>query len=270
MTIRSNPIGVFDSGMGGLTCVRQLVKLLPTEDIVYLGDTARVPYGNKSPNTIIKFSIQNSLYLLRFKIKLIVVACNTSSSFALDKLKTIFGIPIIGVIEPGVKRALELTKNKRIGIIGTNATINSLAYQKKLIAAGSAVKVFAQSCPLFVPLAEEGWIRGRITEDIAKKYLAPLKNKNIDTLVLGCTHYPLLKSAIAKVMGRSIRLVDSAEELALDVKALMRSKGIASDRKIKGKIRFFLTDEPYKFKKTGERFLGRKLESVYPVKENEF
>lgn len=265
-----SPIGVFDSGMGGLTTVRQLVKLMPSEDIVYLGDTARVPYGNKSKKTIIKFSIQNSLYLLKFKIKLIVIACNTSSSFALDKLKETLRIPIIGVIEPGVKKALNLTKNKRIGVIGTNATINSKAYQNRIIKIDPSVKVFTQSCPLFVPLAEEGWLNEKVTLDVARKYLAPLKDKNIDALILGCTHYPLLKIPISKVMGESVKLVDSARELALSVKQLMEEKKITADKGRKGKVKFYLTDEPYKFKKIGERFLKQKLNCVYSVKESDY
>lgn len=259
----NNPIGVFDSGMGGLTVVRQLIKFLPKEDIVYLGDTARLPYGNKSKNTIINFSIQNVLYLLKFRVKLIVVACNTSSSFALDKLKRAFKVPVIGVIEPGVKKALESTKNRRIGVIGTSATINSNAYQNRIINANSSVRVFAQSCPLFVPLVEEGWLNEKVTFDIIKKYLSPLKNNKIDTLILGCTHYPLLKSLIKKAMGPGVKLIDSATHVALCVKGLMQEKGISSARKAKGKAKFFLTDEPYRFEKIGERFFGQKLDYVY-------
>lgn len=260
------PIGVFDSGMGGLTTVKQLIRLLPNEDIIYLGDTARVPYGNKSKKTIIKFSIQNVLYLLKFKVKLILVACNTSSSLALNTLKKRFKIHIVGVVEPGVKKALELSKNKRIGIIGTNATIDSNAFQNRIIRIDPSVKVFAKSCPLFVPLVEEGWFRKKVTLDVIKKYLIPLKNKAIDTLILGCTHYPLLISSIRRVMGPHVKLVNYAEQIALGAKQLMEEAGIASSKKRKGKIKFFLTDKPYMFKKIGQRFLGQKFSSVQTVK----
>ncbi len=258
----NRPIGVFDSGMGGLTAVKQLIKFLPKEDIVYLGDTARVPYGNKSKKTVIKFSIQNTQYLLKFKVKLIIMACNTSSSLALNTLRKRFKIPIIGVIEPGVKKALESTRNKRIGVIGTNATIDSNAFQNRIIKTDPSVKVFAQSCPLFVPLVEEGWLREGITLDIIKKYLTPLKNRAIDTLILGCTHYPLLKSSIRKVMGPRVKLVDYAKQLALSVKQLMDKNCIASDKNRKGKLKIFLTDKPYKFETIAEEFLGRKLSTT--------
>ena len=270
MNRKNRPIGVFDSGLGGLTAIKQLIRFLPKEDIIYLGDTARLPYGNKSKRTIIKFSTQNTLYLLRFNVKLIVIACNTSSSFALNALKKNYKIPIIGVIEPGVRKALELTGNKRIGVIGTNATIGSNAYQKRILKADSSIKIFAQSCPLFVPLVEEGWLEEKATSNIIRKYLAPLKNKGIDTLILGCTHYPLLKSSIKKIMGPAVKLVDSAREVALSAKQLLDEKDIASGQNRKGEIKFFLTDEPCRFKAVGEKFLGKKFARVYRVKENEY
>ncbi len=266
----NKPIGVFDSGLGGLTVVRQLVKLLPREDIIYLGDTARVPYGNKSKSTIVKFSIQNALYLLKYKVKLIVIACNTSSSFALESLSKNFKVPLIGVIEPGVKKALETSTAKRIGIIGTKATIDSKAYQNRIKRQAPLIKVFAQSCPLFVPLIEEGWLSEKVTVDIIKKYLTPLKKNMVDTLILGCTHYPLLKPSIKKVIGKDIRLVDSAKEVALNVKHLIGSLGIASKQSRRGKVKFYLTDKPYRFKKIGEKFLGRQLKFVYLVKESDY
>ncbi len=267
---KNRPIGVFDSGLGGLTAVKQLIRFLPKENIVYLGDTARLPYGNKSKRTIIKFSIQNTLYLFKFNVKLIVIACNTSSSFALNELKNNYRIPIIGVIEPGVRKALELTVNKRIGVIGTNATIDSNAYQKRILKADPSIKIFAQSCPLFVPLVEEGWLGEKVTLDIIRKYLAPLKNKGIDTLILGCTHYPLLKSSIKKIMGPTIKLVDSARQVALSAKRLLDEKDIVSEHNRKGKAKFFLTDRPYKFKAIAERFLGQKFACVYRVKESDY
>ncbi len=269
MIDNNRPIGVFDSGLGGLTAVRQLIKILPNEDIVYLGDTARVPYGNKSKKAIIKFSTQNTLYLLKFKVKLIVLACNTSSSFALNRLKYNFKIPILGVITPGVKAALEVTRNKRIGIIGTNVTIDSNAYQNKIINADPSIKIFAKSCPLFVPIIEEGWLSGKITSSVIRKYLMPLKNAKIDTLILGCTHYPLLKPAIRNIMGPGVKLIDSAKELAISVKQLMDKEGIACKRKTKGKARFYLSDKPYRFKSTGEKFLGQEMSHVFSAKESE-
>ncbi len=268
--VKNKPIGVFDSGLGGLTVVRQLIKLLPGEDIIYLGDTARVPYGNKSKSTIIKFSVQNALYLLRHKVKLIVIACNTSSSFALSELSKNFKVPLVGVIEPGVKKAQQATIAKRIGIIGTKATIDSRAYQNRIKRQAPLIKVFAQSCPLFVPLIEEGWLNEEVTVDVIKKYLTPLKKNRIDALILGCTHYPLLKPSIKKVMGKNVRLVDSAKEVALSVKYLINDLGIASEKPGNGKVKFFLTDKPYRFKKIGEKFLGRQLKFVYLVKESDY
>jgi len=270
MSPASRPIGVFDSGIGGLTVVRQLIKFLPNEDIVYLGDTARVPYGNKSKKTIIKYSVQNTQYLLKFNVKLIVIACNTSSSLAKALLKRCFKIPIIGVIEPGIKKALELTRNRRIGVIGTNATINSNVYQGRIAAIAPSVKVFAKSCPLFVPLAEEGWLREEVTLRIIEKYLAHFKKNRIDTLILGCTHYPLLKSSIRRVIGPAIKLVDSAAEVALNVKELIEKEAIFSGKNRKGKVKFFLTDKPYQFENTAARFLGGKLKRIYRLKENSY
>lgn len=262
----NRPIGIFDSGIGGLTAVRQLIKFLPNEDIIYLGDTARVPYGNKSESTVKRFSIENALYLLKHNVKLIIVACNTSSSLAINELKKKFKIPIVGVIDPGVKNALAQTNNKRIGIIGTNATIDSGAYQRRILQADPSIKVFAVSCPLFVPLVEEGWLDKNITIDIIRKYLISLKKKNIDTLILGCTHYPLLKSSISKVMGPGVYLVDSATQVALSVKYLMRERGISANRKKNGKTEFYLTDTPYMFEKTASKFLGQRLTHVKVVK----
>ncbi|MFH0731456.1 MAG: glutamate racemase [Candidatus Omnitrophota bacterium] len=266
MSYVNRPIGVFDSGAGGLTSVRQLIKFLPNEDIIYLGDTARVPYGNKSKDTIIKFSVQNALYLFKFKVKLIVIACNTSSSLALPQLKRYFQIPIIGVIEPGVKKALEITKNSRIGVIGTNATIESNAYQDKIKRQNPSIKVFTKSCPLFVPLAEEGWLNDKVTFEVIQRYLKPLKKQKIDTLILGCTHYPLLKTSIARAMGPGINLVDSAREVALNCKRLMQQKAICANAKRKGRVRFYLTDQPHNFKKLAQQFLGQRIDCVYRAK----
>ncbi|MBI2495672.1 MAG: glutamate racemase, partial [Candidatus Omnitrophica bacterium] len=206
------PIGVFDSGIGGLTVVKALIEELPVESIVYFGDTARVPYGTKSKHTIVKFSLENVEFLLRFGVKCIVIACNTSSSWALPTLRKYFKVPIIGVIRPGALAAVRETRNKRIGVIGTNATIQSRAYETAIQRIDPAVKVFSGSCPLFVPLVEEGWLNGAISRQVARRYLEPLARQRIDTLILGCTHYPLLASTIQQVLGSGVSLVDSAKQ----------------------------------------------------------
>lgn len=259
------PIGVFDSGIGGLTVVKEIMRYLPYEDIVYFGDTARVPYGTKSPNTVIKFSIENALFLLRFNVKLIVVACNTSSSYSLPILKNNFKVPVMGVINPGAEEATKITRCGRIGVIGTFATIQSAAYEKEIKKINSDLKVFSQACPLFVPLAEEGWLNDKVTYEIAKRYLKPLKDKGIDTLILGCTHYPLLKEVIKGVTGKGVALIDSAKQIACHAKEVLIWKGELSKRKKAGRYRFYVSDEPKKFAKSGERFLGQKIGFVKKV-----
>lgn len=253
------PIGVFDSGVGGLTVVREMLKKLPHEDIVYFGDTARVPYGNKSNKTITRFSIENALFLLRFNVKAIVVACNTSSSVSLGVLKKNFKVPVIGVIQPGVREAVRCTKNKRIGIIGTRTTIASQSYEKQLKKRIPKAKIFTQACPLFVPLTEEGWVNNGVAGDIAKSYLTPLKKSKIDTLILGCTHYPIMKSKIKEVVGRGVCLVDSAKQLAEEVKQILDTQNMATTKKSRGSLRFYVSDEPQKFAQLGEKFLSRKI-----------
>ncbi|MFC1807558.1 glutamate racemase [Candidatus Omnitrophota bacterium] len=259
------PIGIFDSGVGGLTVVKELVKELPNEDIIYFGDTARVPYGTKSQKTIKRFSVENAIFLLGKNVKLIIVACNSSSAAALGTLNRNFKVPIIGVIEPGVKDAILASKNKKIGIIGTSSTIRSDAYNKFIRASESSARVFSTSCPLFVPLVEEGWLSGKITLDVIKHYLLPLKRKGIDTLVLGCTHYPLLESRIRKVMGPDVKLVNSALSTARATNKLVRKLSIKADNSSKGKLRFFVSDEPQMFEIIGSKFLGRRLTSVKKV-----
>lgn len=262
------PIGVFDSGIGGLTVVKDIIKCLPNENIIYFGDTARVPYGTKSKETIIKFSIQNTLFLLKFDVKLIVVACNTSSSTALLFLKRLFKVPIIGVVEPGAKEAASVTKNGRIGVIGTSTTIISKSYETALKIVNPRLKVFSKSCPLFVPLVEENWQDTEIAVKAAKEYLGPLKKYNIDTLILGCTHYPLLKPVIRRLMGRNVRLVDSANQTASDVKGILAANDLNnSGFNRHPKHRFFVSDEPKRFALLGQRFLGRSLDSVERVKD---
>jgi len=262
---RKKPIGVFDSGLGGLTVVKALMKYLPSEDIIYFGDTARVPYGTKSKDSIIRFSMQNVHILLKHKVKIIIVACNTSSSYALAILKKSFHLPIIGVIDPGVKKAISITKNKRIGIIATPATIDSRAYEKRIHAFDSSLKVVSQACPLFVPLVEEGWYNKKAALMIAQEYLKKLKTTKIDTLILGCTHYPLLKDMLKKVMGPKISLVDSAKEVALETKALLEKRKEDCPVKHKARYQFLSSDVPNHFRKSAKKFLGRAIPHVRKV-----
>ncbi len=265
MRIAQRPIGVFDSGIGGLTVVRSLLKALPAESIVYFGDTARVPYGTKSQRTIVKFSLENVEFLLRFDVKCIVIACNTSSSWALPTLRKYFKVPIVGVIRPGAEAAVRLTRNGRIGVIGTSATIDSGAYTQAIQRLDPAIKVFSQSCPLFVPLVEAGWFNGRISRAIAEHYLAPMARHGIDTLILGCTHYPLLASTIRQVIGPRIKLVDSGEQAAVEVRGVLAGADTLRDRNESPRHRFFVTDEPRNFHALGARFLGRALAVVERV-----
>ena len=256
------PIGVFDSGVGGLTVVKQIHKLLPNEDIVYFGDTARVPYGTKSKETVTKFSVENVEFLMRNNVKLVVVACNTASSLSLDFLKRCFRVPLVGVIEPGAKGAANATRNNRIGVIGTSATISSGAYERAIKKASFRASVFTESCPLFVALVEEGWLDKNVTRQIASIYLAPLKTKNIDTLILGCTHYPLLKPVLQKVIGNDVMLIDSAKEVAKEVKVILDSSGLLNRPGRKGKHKFFVSDEPARFVRMAERFLRKRISCV--------
>jgi glutamate racemase len=251
------PIGVFDSGIGGLTVVRQLRRVMPREDFVYLGDTARVPYGTKSPGTIVRFACEDTQFLVNEGVKAVVVACNTASAWAIPTLERSFNVPIFGVILPGAKAALEKTRAGRIGIIGTTSTIRSQAYVKAILARDDSVKIVARSCPLLVPLIEEGWVKHKVTRTVLKEYLAPLLKHRIDALVLGCTHYPLLKPLLTEVAGRKVRLVDSAEACADHVfERLQTMKLLASRRRRPGVFLPFVTDEVERFNELSERFLG--------------
>ncbi len=262
----NRPIGVFDSGLGGLTVVKEIKKILPNEKIIYFGDTARVPYGAKSRKTVTSFSKSNIEFLLKHNVKLVVVACNTASSLSLAKLRRSFKVPIVGVIRPGVKKALDVSKKNKIGVIGTRATISSGAYERLIKNGRPRAEVVSKACPLFVPLVEEGWLDNGITAKIVDEYLAEFKSKRIEALILGCTHYPLLKGAICRYMGEGVELVDSAEETAKTVKAVLSEKKIFSNRKSKVASRYFVTDEPSAFKAVGERFLGSRIESIRRVK----
>lgn len=257
--MKENPIGIFDSGLGGLTVLKEIARLLPYESTVYLGDTARVPYGNKSKDTIVRYSFENARFLLRHHIKLLVIACNTASAFALEEIRSALPIPVIGVIEPGAKAATAATRTGRVGIIGTEGTIKSGAYCSAIKALAPDVKTFTQACPMFVPLAEEGWTDNSIAIDTAAMYLAPLKKFGIDTLVLGCTHYPLLKRTIAKVMGPGVKLIDSAEAAAQEVRRTLAENGIANGQNTAPSRRFYVTDSPERFLKVGKTFFGEEL-----------
>ena len=264
MRNHNSAIGVFDSGIGGLTVLHSIIEALPKESTVYLGDTARSPYGTKSVDTVLRYSFENSEFLVEKGVKIIVVACNTSTAIALEQLQAKFDLPVVGVIGPGVRRAIAATRTKKIGVIGTEATIHSGAYTRALKAADSSVEVYSRACPLFVPLVEEGWTDNQVVEMTIKAYLESLKQSGIDTLILGCTHYPLLKKSIRKFLGGGVRLVDSAEETAKEVASVLRE--IAIGKKAgKGQHSFFVTDAPDRFIKVGRRFLGEKVESAVRI-----
>ncbi len=254
-------IGVFDSGVGGLTVARELIRQLPSEDIIYFGDTARVPYGIKSRETVVRFSIENILFLLRHEVKLICVACNTASSVALPVLKSNFKVPIVGVISPGAKEAVYATRNKRIGVIGTKGTIKSRTYDKEIKQLDPAVKVSTVACPLFVPFVEEGWLSGAVVEQVARKYLEPLKKDKVDTVILGCTHYPLLKPVIRRILGEKVELIDSAKQVAVEIKNILDCEGLLNKGR-RGRQRFYVSDNPEWFKELAVRFLGRRVNNV--------
>jgi glutamate racemase len=252
----SDAIGVFDSGVGGLTVLREIARSVPGEHTIYLGDTARVPYGTRSAGTIRRYARQTSSFLMEKGVKMLVVACNTSAAVALPSLRRSFpGVPVIGVIEPGAAAAAAATATGRIGVIGTEGTINSGAYEKAILRRLPQAKITSRPCPLFVSLAEEGWTTGRIVRLVAEEYLLPLRRKGIDTLVLGCTHYPLLKKVVGEVMGPGVRLIDSAEETARVVKEHLGKTGGPSQRK-RARRSFYVTDLPGKFKVLGARFFG--------------
>ena len=261
----ARPIGIFDSGVGGLTVVHEIFKKLPEESIVYFGDTARVPYGSKSPEVVEKFALQDIFFLLNQNVKILVAACHTVSSTVLDKLISTMHLPILGVVEPGVKAALAATKNRRVGVIGTRATVMSGTYERKIKARGEDITVLSQPCPLFVPMAEEGWLDGDVTERIVSIYLSPFKEAGIDTLILGCTHYPLFRSVIENFFGETVRIIDSAEETA---KLVAERLGIINMKTEPGSSvehQFFVSDIPHQFQEVGERFLGTTLDTLSRV-----
>jgi len=255
-------LGIFDSGVGGLTVARALFERLPNEPVVYLGDTARVPYGSKSVDTVVKYARMCTAFLLAQDVKLLVVACNTASAYALDMLRKELDIPVIGVIQPGVCRALAASPNRRIGIIGTRGTISSGAYQRGIHQLAPEAEVHCKACPLFVPLAEEGWTEGPVPRMIASSYLDEFKERCVDALVLGCTHYPLLTRTIADVVGPDIALVDSAETTAQAVAETLGSLALDAPEGNVAQHRFVVTDDPEGFSRVGQHFLARDIPNV--------
>jgi glutamate racemase len=259
---RRLPIGVFDSGIGGLTVVRALRERLPRESIYYFGDTARVPYGVKSAETIRQYSTQIVDFLLGHQVKLLVIACNTMAAVAADAIRERAAVPVLDVIEAGAEVAAAGTRNRRVGVIGTLTTVGSGAYEEAIRARASDATVLSQACPLFVPLVEEGWLDHPVTQLTAAEYLAPLLAAGIDTLVLGCTHYPLLQPLLQEVAGRDVRLVDSAETTAARAAALLGELELLGDAASPPAHRFFVTDVPQRFRAVGERFLGLPMPDI--------
>ncbi|SHI47177.1 glutamate racemase [Parasporobacterium paucivorans] len=270
---RANPIGVFDSGVGGLTVVREIMRQLPGEKIIYFGDTARVPYGSKSKETITKYSRQIIRFLKTKNVKAIVIACNTASAYALEDIKNEIDIPIMGVIEPGARAAAMTTANKRIGIIGTEATIASGIYSEFIKKILTDAKVAGKACPLFVPLVEEGYTDDPVTTEIASRYLKDLKQENIDTLILGCTHYPLLRKTIADIMGSGVSLVNPAYETATQLREMLMKEGLMAEEKLdeeSGKYEIFVSDTTKKFEDFARTILPSDFDSIRKINIEEY
>ncbi|MBI1723162.1 MAG: glutamate racemase [Gemmatimonadetes bacterium] len=256
------PIGVFDSGVGGLTVVHELMRQLPHEALIYFGDTARVPYGNKSPDTVRRYSREILDILLGRDVKLVVVACNTASAHALEELERYAPVPVEGVVRPGARAAVAATRSKNIGVIGTAGTMRSGAYDRAIKAVDPAARVTQRDCPLFVPFVEEGWLDHPATKLVAHEYLDPLRKDGIDTLVLGCTHYPLLKPLLGEVMGPDVRLIDSAEETAAAVSRELARSTLHAPDDAQGRVHFVVSDAPGQFEKVGAAFLGERVRDV--------
>lgn len=263
-TEKSKAIGIFDSGIGGLTVLKEVRRLLPGENIIYLGDTARVPYGTKSKETVLKYTIQNTLFLLEKGVKAIVVACNTASAFGLPSIESHFRIPIIGVIKPGAKKAVASSKSKNVAIIGTEGTVRSRVYEDEIRKLDASFSVWAKACPLLVGLAEEGWQKGAVVDGVLQEYLHELKSTSIDSLIMGCTHYPLLKESIQKMVGDKISLIDSGVEAAHELKSSLEQQGLLSASK-KGSTQFYSTDSPERMQRIGHSFLGAEMPPVEKV-----
>lgn len=265
MTDRNSPIGIFDSGLGGLTVVREFLQLLPCEDLVYFGDVGRSPYGPRSKEIITQFTRQDINFLIEQGVKMVVAACNTASSIALDQLKGEYDVSILGVIEPGARSATQATRNGNIGVIGTTGTIRSDAYAKAIEAIDGKLKVFSMACPLFVPLVEEGYLDKEATYLIAEDYLTPFKDNGIDTLILGCTHYPLLKPVIKKILGDKVNLIDSASETAQVVYRHLITTDSLNPKRSKGVHKFYVSDVPDQFAQVARHFLGEAVRNVMRI-----
>ena len=261
-----NPIGVFDSGVGGLTVVRALMERLPFENILYFGDTARVPYGVKSVETIGHYTTQIAEFLLERQVKLLIIACNTMAAVSAQVVRDLSAVPVLDVIEAGAITALSASKTRRIGVIGTPTTINSNAYGRAIHQISPEVRIISQACPLFVPLVEEGWLDHPVTRMTAQEYLRPVLAEKVDSLVLGCTHYPLLKPLLQDVVGNGISLVDSAEAMANRTADLLTQLTLHNPSRTPPEYHFYVTDVPLRFQTIGERFLGRSLSNVHVVK----
>jgi len=257
-------IGIFDSGVGGLTVLHRLLETVPQEHLLYLGDTARHPYGTKSAAVVTRYSIENTQFLVDKGVKMVVVACNSASAVALDTLRERFDVPVIGVIEPGARAAIAATRKRRVCVIGTEATIASGSYTRALRALDAEIEIYTRACPLFVPLAEEGWVENDVAREAAALYLASLRQSGIDALVLGCTHYPLLARTIGSYLGPEVQLIDSATETARDVVATLGERGLARTSG-RGSASFFVTDVPDRFTKIGGRFLGSAVDSAVRI-----
>jgi glutamate racemase len=264
--MRDAPIGVFDSGVGGLTVVKSLRARLPHERLVYLGDTARIPYGTRSPSTVERYVLQNAEFLDAMGIKMLVIACNTASALALPRLEEIAPVPTIGVIRPGARQAVLKSPTGRIGVIATEATVASGAYARAIRGLRADADVTSRPCPLFVALAEEGWTdHAEATRLVARAYLEPLLESGIDTLVLGCTHYPILKPVIGEVMGSDVRLVDSGDAVAEDVAETLAAHGLLREQADEPRLQFYVTDAAERFRRVAERFLGASIPTVEAV-----
>ena len=259
------PIGIFDSGIGGLTVTGAIMHALPAESTVYFGDTARVPYGPKSPEVVRRYSLEILHWLVGQGVKVVTIACNTSTAHALDALKAASPVPVIGVIEPGARAAIKATRSGRIGVIGTAGTIASGAYTRAIQSLRPDAQVESRACPLFVPFIEEGWLDHPALELVARQYLGPMIISGIDTLVLGCTHYPLIKPVLAKILGPNVALIDSAEETARAVAAALAEGGIAHGANGAATHRFAVSDDPQRFMSVGGQFLGERVKGVEVV-----
>ena len=267
------PVGVFDSGVGGLTVAREIMRNLPEERIVYFGDTARVPYGSKSKDTVIRYSRQIIRFLKTQGVKAIVIACNTASALALEEVEKELDLPILGVLKPGARVAAKTTRKKKIGVIGTESTINSHMYDRFIQAQDPEISVYGKACPLFVPLVEEGWLKDPVTEEVARRYLDELMHQGIDSLILGCTHYPLLRSLLRRITGESVTLVNPAYETAKELGSLLKEKGLANpgggmdgaDR-----YQFFVSDAADKFKHFANSILPYDIETTKKINIEEF